>query len=571
MFRTLATVLVFLVLPLAAKAQDTFWVQIEARQTLAQAQERARLYARQFDDVEGYYLGRGFYGIVLGPYSEALARQELSRLLATRQIPSDSYLQNGRRFEQQFWPIGGGAPRAAETPVEPIRPAVNPITAPQETLREARSSEAALTREDRQELQKALAWGGYYSAAIDGSFGRGTRASMESWQLDNLQQGTGVLTTSQRGLLLKQYNAVLSEVDMQMIRDDAAGIALEVPTAAVSFAQYQPPFAQYDATASIPGARLMLISQRGDAGKMRGLYEVMQTLEIIPFEGERAFRSNGFFIEGVDEDIHSFTTVSLQDGEIKGFTLVWPAGDENRRSRVIEVMRESFTRLDGVLDANLVPATDVQSIDMVSGLNIRRPRLSRTGFYASGTGHVVTTPDAIEDCDRITLDREQEAEIIISDAALGVSLLRPLEDLAPLDVATLQVELPRLQDPVAVAGYPFGGVLSAPTLTFGNVVDIRGLTGEETIKRLSVTSSVGDAGGPVLDASGTVLGMLLPRSNRNGQSLPADVQFSVKADQIATLLATQGIDPATSGPQPAISPVALTARAADITVLVSCW
>ena len=124
MFRTLATVLVFLILPVAVKAEDTFWVQIEARQTLAQAQERARLYARQFDDVEGYYLGRGYYGVVLGPYSEALARQELSRLLATRQIPSDSYLQNGRRFEQQFWPIGGSAPQVPEPAVEPVRPAV---------------------------------------------------------------------------------------------------------------------------------------------------------------------------------------------------------------------------------------------------------------------------------------------------------------------------------------------------------------------------------------------------------------------------------------------------------------
>jgi S1-C subfamily serine protease len=571
MFRTLATVLVFLILPLAAKAQDTFWVQIEARQTLAQAQERARLYARQFDDVEGYYLGRGYYGVVLGPYSEALARQELSRLLATRQIPSDSYLQNGRRFEQQFWPIGGSAPRATAPAVEPVLPAVNPITTAQETLREARSSEAALTREERQELQKALAWGGYYAAAIDGSFGRGTRGSMEAWQRDNLQQATGVLTTSQRALLLEQYNAVLSEVDMQMIRDDSAGIALQVPTAAVSFSKYQSPFAQYDATGAIPKARLLLISQRGDAGKMRGLYEVMQTLEVIPLEGERSFRTDGFFIEGIDNDIHSFTSVSLQDGDIKGFTLVWPAGDENRRRRVIEVMRESFIRLDGVMNPNIGQQADAQSIDMVSGLNIRQPRLSRTGFYASNTGHVVTTPDAIQDCDRITLDREQEAAVVISDAALGLSLLRPLEDLAPLGIAALQIETPRLRDRVAIAGYPFGGILGAPTLTFGNIVDIRGLSGEETIKRLSVASSDGDAGGPVLDASGSVLGMLLPRSNRNGQSLPADVQFSVKADQIAALLSAHGIEPTTSGPQPAISPVALTARAADIAVLVSCW
>ena len=109
MFRAFVAGLFLCLSAMHASAQDRFWVQIEARQTLSEATERARLYARRFDDVQGYYLGRGFYGITLGPYSETLARQELRRLLNTGQIPSDSYLQNGRRFEQQFWPVGGGS------------------------------------------------------------------------------------------------------------------------------------------------------------------------------------------------------------------------------------------------------------------------------------------------------------------------------------------------------------------------------------------------------------------------------------------------------------------------------
>jgi hypothetical protein len=80
MFRAFVASLFLLLSALQANAQDRFWVQIEARQTLSEATERARVYARQFDDVEGYYLGRGFYGVVLGPYGETLARQELRRL-----------------------------------------------------------------------------------------------------------------------------------------------------------------------------------------------------------------------------------------------------------------------------------------------------------------------------------------------------------------------------------------------------------------------------------------------------------------------------------------------------------
>ena len=80
-----------------------------------------------------------------------------------------------------------------------------------------------------------------------------------------------------------------------------------------------------------------------------------------------------------------------------------------------------------------------------------------------------------------------------------------------------------------------------------------------------------DAGGPVFDNSGAVLGMLLPRKDGNTQVLPPEVNFSLDATQIVSVLADQGITAQTSGISRPISPVALTRRAADITVLVSCW
>ena len=574
MFRAFVAVLCVCLFAGPAKAQESFWVQIEARQTLSEATERARDYARRLDDVQGYYLGRGFYGIVLGPYSEPIARAELTRLLRSRQIPSDSYLQNGRRFEQQFWPIGGGSadplPEEQAT-LEPSALPQFPLTAPEETPREARASEAALPREDREELQKALRWAGFYNAAIDGSFGRGTRRAMEDWQVVNLQQPTGVLTARQRELLLQQYNAVLIDVDMQLVRDDAAGIQMQMPTAVVAFSEYQPPFAKYDGQSSLPSARVVLISQEGDAARMAGLYQVLQVLDILPLEGDRRLGRDGFFINGVGDGVHSFATATLQDGEIKGFVLVWPENDELRRARVLDVMQSSFTRLDGTLDPALAPPSEDQAIDMVSGLSVRQPQFSRSGFYVSNDGIVVTTPQAVDGCQRITLDRDTLAEVVVSDPALGVSVLRPLAPLVPLDVATFQSDIPRLQDPIAVAGYPFNGVLSAPTLTFGVLEDIRSLDGNDQVKRLSVLSEPSNAGGPVMDDAGTVLGMMLPRVGGNVQALPSDVHFSVDAQLIVDLLEAQGIAVEKSTTTNALTPVALSRKATDVTVLVSCW
>lgn len=577
MLRAFFAVVLLSLSTVPAKAQDSFWVQIEARQTLTEATERAREYARRFSDVQGYYLGTGFYGIVLGPYSEQLARQELSRLLASRQIPSDSYLQNGRRFEQQFWPIGGSANvtpnEIAQDEIAFVSPALPdiPLTGPQETVAEARAAEAALSPEARQELQKALQWAGFYNAAIDGAFGRGTRSAMEDWQIANNQDPTGVLTTSQRALLLGQYNFDLESAGMQMVRDDATGIAMQIPLAMVTFAEFQPPFAQYTASGDLPQARVLLISQPGDAGRLAGLFEVMQVLDIVPPEGARRLSDNAFVIEGADNDIQSYTTASLVDGEIKGFTLVWPQGDSRRFARVLDAMQSSFARIDGVLDPNIVPPSADQTIDMISGLSVRQPQLSRSGFYVSGEGHVVTTSEVLQSCERLTFDRDTEAEVLVTVPELGLAILRPTSPVTPIDILQFQDGTPRLQDPIALAGYPFDGVLPAPTLTFGTLIDLRDLSNDARFKRLSVLARPSNAGGAVLAESGAVLGMLLPRQGATSQALPPEVQFSLNAADIVALLTQAGVAVSVADPAPAIGPVALQRKATDAAVLVSCW
>ena len=124
---------------------------------------------------------------------------------------------------------------------------------------------------------------------------------------------------------------------------------------------------------------------------------------------------------------------------------------------------------------------------------------------------------------------------------------------------------------MAVAGYPFNGVLTAPTLTFGTLEDIRDLQGDDRLKRLSVPAQASNAGGPVMDASGAVLGMLLPHAGASSQALLGDVHFSLDVALIASLLEELGVAAAQTTAGPAISSVALSRKAADVAVLVSCW
>ncbi|WP_299933443.1 trypsin-like peptidase domain-containing protein [uncultured Pelagimonas sp.] len=580
--------------------EDAVFIQIEARTSLNGAQQSVNEYAGSLSDVNGFSLGGGWYGVALGPYSRDQAQSVLQNLQRRGLIPSDAYIEVPRAYARQFWPVGAqvlsdlnprpsptvaeptpepAAPTVEAEPVAPVAPtaqadaAPEPVVEPEiveETPRQARASEAKLTRDERKDLQIAMKWAGVYSAAIDGAYGRGTRRAMGDWQVQNGYEKTGILTTLQRAELLRQYNAILDGMGMAEFNDPRAGISMQLPLGAVAFDRYEAPFALLDGTGVVEGAQVLLISQPGDRKTMNGLYEIMQTLEIVPLDGTRKRDKNGFLLTGENARITSHTEVGLRNGEIKGFTLIWPTGDEERRARVLGLMQDSWERTAGVLDPAAV--TDAgQAVDLVSGLKVRTPRENASGFFVDNRGSVLTSAATVAGCSRVTLDGVFDAKVIASDDTLGVAVLRPAQSLAPRRVASFRTDTPRLQSEIAVAGYSFGGRLSAPTLTFGTLEDLQGLAGEDELVRLALAALPGDAGGPVFDSGGLVVGIMQTKGDTGNRRLPEDVSFAAKTSELLTFLNSSGVRAVSNRGASIMAPEDLTALAADTTVLVSCW
>ena len=551
-----------------AQGDQPVFIQIEAQPNLTAAQSASRALSARFGNVAAFGLGSGWFAITLGPYTPPQAEAALIDLRGRGEIPFDSYIQDAARYGQQVWPLGASRTRTLAQ-VEGDAPLAAPPAAPDETPAEARRSESLLSRAEREEIQRALQWAGVYALGIDGAFGRGTRAGMRAWQTDNGYEATGVLTSRQRAELLEQYNAVFDGLGFARIEDDRTGIAIDMPQGVVAFDRIEAPFALYEPTTDL-GARVLLISQPGDRASLGGLYEIMQTLEIVPTDGPRARQGDGFSITGRGDRIVSHTRATLRDGRIKGFTLIWPAGDEARRTRVLARMQDSFARIPGVLDPAQI-SDDAQAVDLVAGLRVRKPTSAASGFFVTDAGMVLTSAQAVDGCGRVTLDTVHEAEVIATEAPLGVAILRPDEAIAPRRTAQFRIDPARLQSDVAVAGYPFGGILGAPTLTYGRLADIQGLAGEETLKRLDLDAMPGDAGGPVLDEGGAVLGLLLPREEAGPRRLPPDVRFAAQADALMDILEGAGVSPVVRAAGTPIAPEDLTRMAAEMTVLVSCW
>ncbi|MDW3222883.1 MAG: serine protease [Paracoccaceae bacterium] len=578
----------------AQSSDEVVWVQIEAQPSLQGGENRARAYSSTLADVNGFSLGNGWYGIVLGPYTAADAQQVLQVYRADGLIPRDSYIVASAALAQQFFPADVDILQRSRQSIEPVETAQGApllpeatvdqgptltlqglsqspsrnLERPVETPAEARRNERDLSPAERRQIQTALQWAGFYNSTIDGAFGRGTRSSMSAWQQVNGFEPTGVLTTLQRAALLNDYNAVLEGLDLRRVTDTLAGIEMIIPSGKLEFRRYEAPFAQFEASDG-SNARLLLISQEGDANTLASLFEIMQTLEIVPLQGPRDLSKTGFSLIGRNADIISETRVTLSDDQIKGFTLIWPSGDEERRTRLLKEMQASFTKLPGVLDPSVGTDTQ-QQVDLVAGLQIRKPRISRSGFFVDQNGTVITTSEAVQSCTRITLDEEFEADLKALDGELGVALLTPSARLSPPQVARFSAALPRLQSDVAVAGYSYEGVLDAPTMTFGKLSDLRGLRGEQDLSRLALASLPGDAGGPVFDEKGDVLGMLLPRGGGERQ-LPKDVTFALAGSAIASVMENAGLVADSGNGLVGTAPEDITQQARAMTVLVSCW
>lgn len=560
--------------------QNAIWIQIEAHPSLREAEERVRGYAGQIDGVNGFRVGGNWYAVVLGPYTQDAADIQLRSLRNQGIIPRDSFLVRSRDLRQQFWPVGIGARAQAPIAVTPL-PDTNPVTEttapsapttlPDETKREARASESLLSREERMDLQRALKFSGFYSSGIDGAFGKGTRRSMAAWQQARGFEPTGVLTTKQRIAVAYERQSVLDSIGMISHQDQDAGISISLPKAVVDFDRYEAPFVHFKSRNG-DDARVVLISQTGDQDTLFGLYDILQTLEIVPENGPRKRKDREFTLVGEDDKIISHTYAKLVDGTVKGFTLVWPQGDEKRRQLVLNEMQNSFQSSGAsALADNAGLDASVQDIDLISGLEIRRPDLSRSGFFVDSKGAILTSADTVADCTRITVNDVYDAELVAQDPVLGLAMLKPATAQAPLAVASFLTSEPRLGSDIAVSGYSYEGRLGSPSMTFGTLSDVAGLNGQNSLSRLAVNALAGDIGGPVLDAGGAVMGVLLPQDNADGRALPEGVNFSRDAGAAAEFLAANGVTPQATDAAASMDPVDMSALAADMTVLVSCW
>lgn len=164
--------------------------------------------------------------------------------------------------------------------------------------------------------------------------------------------------------------------------------------------------------------------------------------------------------------------------------------------------------------------------------------------FSVAPGLLITNHHVIEGCgsvDIISPDGRRSGAIVDADAQIDLALLR----VPGIKGATARLRSPRqvrLGESAMVFGFPLTGSLtSGGNFTSGLVSGLRGLRDADGVIQFTAPVQKGNSGGPVLDASGLVIGVVLSKLDAtreaiNTGDIPQNVNFAISLEVLADFL-----------------------------------
>ena len=184
---------------------------------------------------------------------------------------------------------------------------------------------------------------------------------------------------------------------------------------------------------------------------------------------------------------------------------------------------------------------------IVNCVNEHPPRAQSSELEISGTGffvaqnRVVTNSHVVNGCTKTIQVRYPErasytATISGQDATNDLALLHT--EMPNLSVASFRFQ-PLLGEAVATYGFPYSHILS-PNFTSGNIAALSGPKGDTRLLQTSASIQPGNSGGPLLDMSGRVIGVIVSQL----KALPnQNVNFAIQSSIVINFLAMKGVPP----------------------------
>jgi S1-C subfamily serine protease len=207
--------------------------------------------------------------------------------------------------------------------------------------------------------------------------------------------------------------------------------------------------------------------------------------------------------------------------------------------------------------------------------NPQRPasRGSGSGFFITRQGHVLTNAHVVEGCKELAVARVGEAastaRIVSIDKQNDLALLTTGS--AASSVAAFRGRPVRQGETIIAYGFPYAGSLSSGgSITTGSISALSGLRDDTRYFQMSAPVQPGNSGGPLLDSTGAVVGVVSSGLRGRGSTSPQNVNFAIKAEVARTFLSSTDISPETSTASREVGIPDIGDRARAFTVHVEC-
>lgn len=428
---------------------------------------------------------------------------------------------------------------------------------------------------DRRFLQAALVWSGDYVGLTDGDWGARSAAALEAWAAREAG-GAARSPEALRPLLMPLVEEVWSD-GWGVINLEDVGLSVALPSALLG------PMVEVGAglEARSLGDDLVFRVLFDDVAGTWAMHDWMAANHAGPEEfyaSDRGDRMVSAATLGNGKRV--YLRSALMDGFVLSMQVIAEPWQRGRLELIASTMQwgrapDLWPAPGGPLDlmlsaeppaASPPPAAVASAAPPAVGsgaMNGARARPSSaalapaagpplatgTGFFVNNTD-IVTAAHVIEGCGSLWLEED--------GAALAAIAADPVLDLAVLSSARrstrwlpLAVQAgPRLGEPVFALGFPYAGTeLMADqglSVTGGNVSALP--RSEDAGARVMVSAPVqpGNSGGPLLGASGAVLGVVVSRADdlavldRTG-TLPQNMNFVTPVGRLVPFLEGAGV------------------------------
>ena len=172
-----------------------------------------------------------------------------------------------------------------------------------------------------------------------------------------------------------------------------------------------------------------------------------------------------------------------------------------------------------------------------------------TGFIISADGMILTACHVIKDGKKILINQAEgslPAQIVAKDEKNDIAILKA-DGLASKTYLSFSKAEPKQGDKISTFGFPHSNIEGRDCkYSSGEISSLIGLGSDKRYLRLNLQVSPGNSGGPLLDASNHIIGILTAKLDAvkmfdQTGDLPTGVSYAVKNDWILRLLNTNGL------------------------------